>query len=479
MFVFPKLREIVWGRPAATSAERRLIVKLDIVILSFCCLMYWVNYLDRMNLNNAYVSGMREDLDFHGNQLNVINTIFYGGYVLGQIPNNLALQKLPPRLYFPACMIAWGLLTLGTGLVHHPWQIMILRFFQAVFESSTFVGCHYILGSWYREDELGKRTAIFTSSGLAGTMFSGFLQGGIHKSLDGVRGLPGWRWLFIIDFCITLPVALYGFIAFPDTPTSTRAWWLTDEEKRLAVDRLPEVKKSRGTLGWSLVSRILKTWHWLGFVFLWIFASNTEMFSTNAIMNLWLSSTGNYSVEQVNYIPTGVAGVGIAATLLLGWYSDFTKRYWHVGIILSSTAIVSGAIMLQPPTRGAKFFALFLNGCQYASQTVLFAWANAVTREDDAKRAVILAAMNTFAIAVYMFWSLIFYSATQGPDWMEGSIAMMCMGASLFVTTLGVWYLTRRESKTLEVVEASPASIISTEEKAIDGVAGDMKALGK
>ena len=74
MFFFSKLREIIWGKPAATKAERRLVVKLDIVILSFCCLMYWVNYLDRMNLNNAYVSGMKEDLKFHGKQLNVINT---------------------------------------------------------------------------------------------------------------------------------------------------------------------------------------------------------------------------------------------------------------------------------------------------------------------------------------------------------------------------------------------------------------------
>lgn len=74
MFFFTKAREVVWGKPAATQAERRLIVKLDTVILSFCCLMYWVNYLDRMNLNNAYVSGMREDLNFQGNQLNVINT---------------------------------------------------------------------------------------------------------------------------------------------------------------------------------------------------------------------------------------------------------------------------------------------------------------------------------------------------------------------------------------------------------------------
>lgn len=74
MFGLSKLREVVWGKPAATHAERTLLVKLDLVILSFCCLMYWVNYLDRMNLNNAYVSGMKEDLDFQGKQLNVINT---------------------------------------------------------------------------------------------------------------------------------------------------------------------------------------------------------------------------------------------------------------------------------------------------------------------------------------------------------------------------------------------------------------------
>lgn len=74
MSFLSKLREIAWGKPAATRAERTLIVKLDFVILSFCCLMYWVNYLDRMNLNNAYVSGMKEDLGFKGKELNVINT---------------------------------------------------------------------------------------------------------------------------------------------------------------------------------------------------------------------------------------------------------------------------------------------------------------------------------------------------------------------------------------------------------------------
>lgn len=129
----------------------------------------------------------------------------------------------------------------------------------------------------------------------------------------------------------------------------------------------------------------------------------------------------------------------------MGWYVDFTKRAWHAGVLLSITALISGAVMLAPPSRGAKFFALYFNGCQYAGQTAMFAWANAVIRDDDAKRGVIIGAMNMVAIAVYMFWSLVFYSTEQGPDWTEGSIAMICMGGAFFVNTMVIWYLARRD----------------------------------
>lgn len=69
-----KLREVIWGAPAATKAERHLLLKIDFFILTYVCLMYWCNYLDRANLNNAYVSGMREALNFQGTDLNKINT---------------------------------------------------------------------------------------------------------------------------------------------------------------------------------------------------------------------------------------------------------------------------------------------------------------------------------------------------------------------------------------------------------------------
>jgi MFS transporter, ACS family, pantothenate transporter len=142
--------------------------------------------LDRSNLNNAYISGMKEDLHMSGNQLNQINTVFWCAYFVGQIPNNLAMQYLRPRLWMTFCMVGWGLCTLGTAFVGHWKQIMVIRFFQSLFEGSTFVGTHYVLGSWYKDEELGKRTGIFTSSGLAGTLFSGVLQGGIYGSLSKI-----------------------------------------------------------------------------------------------------------------------------------------------------------------------------------------------------------------------------------------------------------------------------------------------------
>lgn len=89
---------------------------------------------------------------------------------------------------------------------------MAIRFVQAIFEASTFSGSHvsrpildvvaatnskYILGSWYRDNELGKRTAVFTSAAQFGTFFSGIMQGSIKKSLNGRNGKTGWQWLFV------------------------------------------------------------------------------------------------------------------------------------------------------------------------------------------------------------------------------------------------------------------------------------------
>lgn len=287
----------------------------------------------------------------------------------GQVPSNVSLQYLKPSIFFPSMMVIWAGLTMCTAAARHPQDIMAIRFFQGLAESSTFVGTHYILGSWYTERELGKRSGIFTASGLAGTMFGGFLQTAIYSGLNGHSGLAGWRWLFIVDGLITLPIALYGLLLFPDTPRTTKAPYLTESERSLAVARVPEVIEHTN-LTWRFLKRVFLSWQWWGFVMLWVIAGETESFSSNSLISLWLQAKGGYTVEQLNNYPTGVPAVGIVSTLFWATLTDILggKRYlvgYYIAILGIATSIM---ILIAGSNNAVTFTAYYLAGSVYACQ---------------------------------------------------------------------------------------------------------------
>jgi MFS transporter, ACS family, pantothenate transporter len=322
-------------------------------------------------------------------------------------------------------MLLWGGLTMVTASAQNPQSIMAIRFFQGICEASTFVGTHYILGSWYTERELGKRSGIFTASGLAGTFIGGFIQTGIHRSMDGLHGLAGWRWLFIIDGILTIPVALYGFLLFPDTPQTTTAAYLSQDEKALASSRVPSIPE-RPPLNLRLFTTILTSWQWWGFVVLWILAGETESFSTNALLALYMQNhpTNEYSIAQLNNYPTGVAAVGIVSTLFWATLTDFLsgKRYL-VGYFIGITGVATSAMVLvaaQDPESAAStritFGAYYWAGTVYACQATFFAWCNDAMRHDSPLfRAVVLAGMNLGSNAVNAWWTIVFYGASMAP----------------------------------------------------------------
>lgn len=444
--------------------ERVLVQKIDFFILTFCCLSYFVNYLDRSNLANAYVSGMKDELGFVGDQLNIINTCFTVGYVLGQIPSNISLHYVKPRIWFPSMMILWGGLTMVTASVHSPNAIMAIRFFQGLCEASTFVGTHYILGAWYTERELGKRSGIFTASGLAGTLIGGFIQTGINHSMNGRHGLSGWRWLFIVDGLLTIPVATYGFFFFPDTPNTTTAFYLTEDEKRLAISRVPEVKEERNKISLGFAKKVLTSWYWWGFVVLWIIAGETESFSTNALLALFMQShpTNTYTISQKNNYPTGVPAVGIVSTLFWATLTDFLggKRYlvgyWIglTGIATSIMVLVASQNPTNPTSTTITFVAYYWAGSVYACQATFFAWCNDAMRfEDGLFRGVVLAGMNLGSNSVNAWWSIIFYGASMAPWFKRGMWAMIACSIALIVWSAGLSFLAHKTIKR-RVIEA-------------------------
>ncbi|CAK7245765.1 MAG: hypothetical protein STHCBS139747_007357 [Sporothrix thermara] len=449
---------------AYRPGERKLVMKIDFFIMTFCCVSYFINYLDRSNLTNAYVSGMKEDLKFVGNQLNEINTCFTVGYVIGQVPSNVALHHVKPRYYFPLMMVLWGGLTMVTAAAHKPRDIMAIRFFQGICEASTFVGTHYILGAWYTERELGKRSGIFTSSGLAGTLIGGFIQTGIYKSLNGRHGLAGWRWLFIIDGLLTIPVALYGLFLFPDTPHNTSAFYLNEEERQLARDRVPLQEQAHEAQPKTLATvlkmarMVLTSWYWWGFVMLWTIAGEVESFSSNGLLSLYMKSHPyvKYTVTQLNNYPSGVPAVGILSTLFWATLTDFMggKRYlvgyWIgiTGIATSIMILVAARTPLSSESSRITFVAYYWAGSVYACQATFFAWCNDAMRYEDALfRGIVLAGMNLGSNTVNAWWSIIFYGASYAPWFNRGMWAMIATSIALMVWVTGLVYMSVRAEK--------------------------------
>lgn len=129
----------------------------------------------------------------------------------------------------------------------------------------------YVLGSWYKRTELGKRTAIFACAAYVGTMISGYLQSAVLAGLNGTGGLAAWRWVFIIDGLITIVVALLGLLVFPDTPEQTTAFYLSADERARCVERMLEDGRcERSEFTWDLVGRAARSWQLYVLTVLWM-----------------------------------------------------------------------------------------------------------------------------------------------------------------------------------------------------------------
>ncbi|GAA5865031.1 hypothetical protein JCM8547_007688 [Rhodosporidiobolus lusitaniae] len=471
-----RLRHAIWPEPADPE-ERKLLRRADAMILSYLCLQFCVNYLDRVNFVNAYVSGMREALHMDGDEYNMVIACFTIGFAVANIPQNLMILIVPPRYLFTINGVLWGILTALTACATKVSHLYAIKFFQGVFESSTFVGAHYILGSWYIPSEIGRRAAIFSASGQAASLFSGSLMARLYTDLHGKRGVEGWQWMFIICGAITIPVALYGLFAFPDTPATTRTRFLTAEQRALAISRLP-VKPGKTKFEWSLVGRVLGRWHLWALSVVWIAGGALEGYSAWGVMALWMRaqkvvspSTGKlvarFTVPQLNYHPLGIASVAIVALLVTAILTDHRpdKRY-AVNLGVALCALVYSIIPLIGSERNngvigggvstaAWYFSFYLSGVSYAGQMSNFSWANEIAVEDEQERSVLLAAMNVIAYAFNAWFGPVFWPATDAPHFKRGFRLTLAFVPILVVSTLVTRWLQRREQRARQTARAA------------------------
>lgn len=126
--------KIQWYSDDDTAEERNLILKLDLLFVPYAAISYWVKYIDQANLNNAYVSGMKEELGFHGNELVQLQTLYVVGAVVGQLPFMWLFTYIPLHWLIPLMDVGWGVFTLLQYRSHSFAELAAYRFLVGWFE---------------------------------------------------------------------------------------------------------------------------------------------------------------------------------------------------------------------------------------------------------------------------------------------------------------------------------------------------------
>ncbi|TFY67771.1 hypothetical protein EVJ58_g1414 [Rhodofomes roseus] len=217
--------------------EAKLMRKIDLKVIPVLCVMYLLAYLDRVNIGNAVLFGLKEDLRLEGTQYNSALVVFFIPYMLFDIPFNALVKRLRPHVWLSMSMFLFGLLSVCQGLTQNLSGLVATRFFLGLVESGVFPACLYLISMWYRRAEAQKRYSFFFSSTTLGGAFGGLLASAIGK-MDGLGGYRGWRWIFIVEGALTcaVSIALYFFISdFPE-----EANWLTPKEREFVQARLRE-----------------------------------------------------------------------------------------------------------------------------------------------------------------------------------------------------------------------------------------------
>ena len=193
----------VTGAPITTmdparrvQVEKSLMRKLD-GRCSLFILLYIMNYLDRNNMAAARLKGLQADLNLTYNQYATCLSILYVGYILMQVPSNMAINLVSrPSLYIGCSMLLWGVISTLSGVVTGFGGMVAIRFFLGFVEATFLPGALLILSKWYTRRELTTRNALLFCGNLISNAFSALVGAGVLSNMQGVLGHAAWRWLF-------------------------------------------------------------------------------------------------------------------------------------------------------------------------------------------------------------------------------------------------------------------------------------------
>lgn len=216
---------------------------------------YVMAFIDRTNIGMAK-DRMEIDLGISATAYGVGAGLFFLTYALSEIPSNLIMHKVGARFWIMRIMITWGILSACMALVQGEWSFYILRMLLGIAEAGLFPGVIYFITQWFVVRDRAKANGLFLL-GVSIANIVGAPLGGVLLTLDGVGGLHGWQWMFIVEGLPACILAIFIWKCLPNRPTESKFLSRAeaeDLEARILAEELAGAKAS----GNSKLRHVLK-----------------------------------------------------------------------------------------------------------------------------------------------------------------------------------------------------------------------------
>lgn len=419
--------------------DRKLVRRLDWVLIPWLCVLYLLAFLDRTNIGNAKLAGLVPDLGLTTKSYNSTLTIFFISYSVFEPLTNILLKRLRPSIFLPIIMFFWGCSMVGMGFVYNWSGLMAARWFLGLAEAGLFPGINYYLSCWYKRSEFGVRAAIFFSAAAISGSFGGLLAAAIEQ-MDGIGGKPGWAWIFILEGLLTVVAAIISFWVVQDFPDEAK--FLSEEDRARVVRRLKLDKQASAnheefkiTYLWAA----LKDWKmWLGMAI--YMGCDMPLYAFSLFLPTIVAELGwNKSVvqSQLMSVPPYVAAAIL--TVVIGFVADRTRQRGLCNIVVSIIGIVGFAMLIGSSSSAVKYAGTFLGALGiYPCISNTITWM-ANNTEGVYKRGVVLGFVIGWGNLNGVVSSNIYFDPPryyQGHGVILAYMGIFLLGGSLLMTTL-------------------------------------------
>ncbi len=328
------------------TTENAVIRKAAWRILPIIMICYFAAFLDRVNIGFASLT-MNQDLGFTAAQFGFGAGIFFLGYIVFELPSNLVLAKVGARRWIARILITWGILSAATAFVWNPTSFYVVRVLLGAAEAGFFPGIIFFMTLWFPAEYRARMFATFNIAVPFSSVIGAPLSGFILEYMNGVAGLSGWQWMFVIE---AMPAIVMGFVVFfwlPDSPE--KATFLSPDEKKILSSRIAKEREAREATEKFTIGKALRDPRVL---LMCLIAVGLVMGTTGIAiwMPQFVKSFG-LSNLQTSFVVAIPSIFMAAAMILVGRSADRTgERVWHAAgpFIVSAFGFALAAFATSP-----------------------------------------------------------------------------------------------------------------------------------